>query len=148
MLIRKVPAVSAVVTPTVLNTKICEVKNKIPDFSGLVTTTVLNTKLEKLRTIYLMLVVWLRKQIIMLKCHTLKKKFTTSDYCKFTVEILDTKLKQVNLATNTDANTVSQRTNKKQEKIEKRQMFGLSYFLGKIHLVIIVFKICCLSTNI
>ena len=34
-------------------------------------------------------------------------------------EIVDTKLKQVNLATNRDLNTFSQGTNRNKEKIEK-----------------------------
>ena len=42
---RKISDVSALVSTTVLNIKICEVKNKIPDTSGLVTPTVLNTKI-------------------------------------------------------------------------------------------------------
>ena len=45
----KIPAISGLVTTTVLNTKISEVENKIPDTKGLVTTIVLNEKLVKLR---------------------------------------------------------------------------------------------------
>ena len=44
-LIKKTPDISALVTTTVLNTKIGEVENNIPNFSGLVTTVILNTKI-------------------------------------------------------------------------------------------------------
>ena len=40
------PGTSGLVTTTVLNTKISEVKNKIPDTSSLVTTTILNRKIN------------------------------------------------------------------------------------------------------
>ena len=43
MLKKKIPDVSKLVTTTVLDAKISEVKQKIPDISSLVTTTVLNT---------------------------------------------------------------------------------------------------------
>ena len=45
---KKVPDVSALVTTTVLNTKLGEIENKIPDTSNLVTTALLNKK--KLRS--------------------------------------------------------------------------------------------------
>ena len=38
---------SGLVTPTVLNTKICEVENKVADTSSLVTTTILNTRMSE-----------------------------------------------------------------------------------------------------
>ena len=43
------------------------------------------------------------------------KYFTTSDYNKPTGEILDVKVKQKNLATNSDRNTVSVLVNKNKE---------------------------------
>ena len=43
----KIPAISGLVTTTVLNTKISEVENKIPDTKGLVTTIVLNAKISE-----------------------------------------------------------------------------------------------------
>ena len=49
MLIKKIPDTSGLVTTTVLNTKISEVKNKILDTSSLVTTAFLmqnNIELE------------------------------------------------------------------------------------------------------
>ena len=59
---------------------------------------------------------------------------------------MDTKLKQLiakaNLATNSNVGTISQRANKNKEKIEKLQTFDLSYFLGKIFLVMMIFKTC------
>ena len=60
-----------------------------------------------------------------------EKYFTSSDYNKFTTETLDTKLKQANLAANSDLNTASQVANKNKEKTEKVQTFNLSYFLSK-----------------
>ena len=60
-----------------------------------------------------------------------EKYFTSSDYNKFTTETLDTKLKQANLAANSDLNTASKVANKNKEKTEKVQTFNLSYFLSK-----------------
>ena len=56
--------------------------------------------------------------------------FITSDYNNFIEEIL-AKLKQANLATNSDANAVSQCANKRKEKTEILKTFDLSYFLVK-----------------
>ena len=44
---KKLPDTSGLVTTTVLNTEISEVKNKIPDTRGLVTATVLNKKISE-----------------------------------------------------------------------------------------------------
>ena len=97
-------------TTTVFNTKIREVDNIIPDVGELVTKkTDYNAKVSEIEG----------------------KSFTTSDYNKFTSEILDTKLKQANLVTYSDPNTVSKRGNKNKEEIEKLKTFDLSYFLGK-----------------
>lgn len=52
---KKIPDISALVTTTVLNTKI-NGENKIPDTGDLVSTTVLNTKVELVKNKYLMLV--------------------------------------------------------------------------------------------
>ena len=48
--------------------------------------------------------------------------FTTSDYNKFTYEILDTKSKSENLATRSDVNAISKRASKTKET------FYLSFF--------------------
>ena len=74
-----------------------------------------------------------------------KKYFTTSDYNKFTDEIFDTKLLQhivwwteINLATNCDVNTISQRAIKnKKKKLRSKKMFDLI----KIFLKMMLFKI-------
>lgn len=47
---------------------------------------------------------------------------------------MDKKLKQINLATNSDFNAVLQQANKNKEKIQKLATFDLSYFLGKTFL--------------
>ena len=59
-------------TTTVLNTKIGEVDSKIPGVSNLVRKTDYNTKTSDIKAKY----------------------FTTSDYKKFTKEILDAKMKE------------------------------------------------------
>ena len=59
----------------------------------------------------------------MLKYQTLRQNiFTTSDYNKFTYEILDTKSKSENLATRSDVNAISKRASKTKET------FYLSFF--------------------
>lgn len=68
---------SGLVTIAALNTKVEEVKNKIPDVTGLlVNKIVYQAKISDIEGKY----------------------FTTYDYNKSTGEILDTKLKQKNLA--------------------------------------------------
>ena len=59
------------------------------------------------------------------------KHITTPEFNKFAGSIFDTKLKQANLAANSDVNAVSQCANKNKVKIEKLKTFNLSYFLGK-----------------
>ena len=67
-----------------------------------------------------MLVVWSKKTDYNANISDIKGKyFTTSSYNKFASEILDTKLKQNNLATNSDLNTVPQRAIKNEKNIEK-----------------------------
>ena len=65
----KIPDINGLVITAVLNSKIGVVKNKIPDVSDLVKKTDYDTKI-------------------------LKKYFTTADYNKFTVEILDAQITQ------------------------------------------------------
>ena len=89
MFIKKILDVSASVTTTVLNTKVGKVEIKIPDVNGLVKKTDHTAKVSDIKRDY----------------------FITSDYNKFIGEIL-AKLKQANLATNSDANAVSQCANK------------------------------------
>ena len=102
-------------TNTILNTKIGGVQKKIPGNSSLLTATILNAKAGKIQN-----------------------KFPDHDkYNKFAGSIFDTK---VNLATNSDVNTVEQCANKIKTKIEKVQMFDLSYFFSKNFSVKMVFK--------
>ena len=74
--------------------KIGEVQNKLLDTTT--TTTDLNKRLWRLKTKYQILIVWLRKQIITLKCKKLRKQcFTTSGYSKSTCKkILDANIKR------------------------------------------------------
>ena len=67
----KIPYASGLVTTTVLDTKIGEVDNKIPNVSGLVKKIDYNAKILDIDKIY----------------------FITSDYDKFTKEILGAKIK-------------------------------------------------------
>ena len=59
------------------------------------------------------------------------RHFTTSDYNKFTVEILDTKLKEKTLAKSIDLNILSELVNNNKEKIKKLKTLDLSFFLVK-----------------
>ena len=75
------PDVSGLVTTTFPNAKIGEVESKMSDTSSLQTTNILNTKTGEVES----KLVQPRKQILMLKYQTLKKKcFATSDFNKFT----------------------------------------------------------------
>ena len=64
----KIPDTSALVKKTDYDSKIADIEGKIPDISGLATKTALTT-VEKKK---LMLVIWLKKQIIILKLNKLK----------------------------------------------------------------------------
>ena len=95
---------SGLVTIAALNTKVEEVKNKIPDVTGLlVNKIVYQAKISD----------------------TEGKYFTTYDYNKSTGEILDTKLKQKNLAKHIDLNTVSELD----QKIENRKVANTWFML-------------------
>ena len=91
----QISCISGVVTTTVLNTDIREVENKIPD-TGLVTTTVLSSKIGKVES----------------KIPDHSKYITTPKFNEFAGTIFHTKLKQTNLAINSDVNAVLQRGNK------------------------------------
>ena len=95
-------------TTTVLNTKI---ENKILDVSGLVKKADHNAKILNIEA----------------KC------FTTSDCDKFKSKILETKIKQANLAANQIVTLMlfHNRANKKKENKEKLQTFDSIYFLDK-----------------
>ena len=74
-----------------------KVEKKIPDVSGLVKKRDYNAKISDIKGKY----------------------FTSSDYNKFMSEIADAKIKQTNLETNSDLNTVSQGAINNGENIEK-----------------------------
>ena len=79
----------------VLNTKICEAENKIPDVSGLATTPVLNTTIGEIQNKISNIDGLVKKLDYETKIKYIKGKyFTTSDYNKFTSNILDAEIKQ------------------------------------------------------
>ena len=80
----KIPYTSELVNINFLNTEIGEVGKKLPDISGLLKKTDYNAKISDIELKY----------------------FTASYYNRFTDKIRDTKLKEENLATNSDLNTV------------------------------------------
>ena len=103
-------------TTAALNAKIGEVENKIPGNSGLVISTFLNKKIGEVENN---------------KIPDHPKYITTSEFNEFSASRFNTKLKQGNLATNSDVDAVSQCVNKSKEKTERLQTFNLSYFVGK-----------------
>ena len=90
---KKIPDTSGLVKKTDHNTKITETEGKIPSITGLPTTTAVNAVENKIpdnsnlvkKTDY-------DAKIIDIEC----KYFTTSDYNKFTNEIIDNKVKKTN----------------------------------------------------
>ena len=114
-------------TTVVFNTKIEEVENKIHDVNGLATTAFLYTKIGEVDNKIPDFGVLVKKTDYNAKISDIEKKyFTTSDYNKFTSEILDAKikLKVATLATRAELKA-------EQDKIVKLQTHDLSYFLGK-----------------
>ena len=122
-------------TTNVFNTKIKEVGNKILYLSGLVNKIDYDAKILEIE----------------------EKYFTTFDYNKFTIDILDAKInpKQLvyksntsNVAKNSDFNiklqTLATKAELKSEqgKIMKLQAFIQVIFMVKILLVMMVLKIC------
>ena len=69
---KKISDTSDLVTATVLNTKISEVKNKIPNKSGLVIATALNTKISEVES----------------KIPNHDKYITTPEFSKLTAKML------------------------------------------------------------
>ena len=72
--------VSGLVTTTILNIKISEIENKIPNISDLIKKEDQHAEISDIE----------------------EKYFTTSDYNKFTSEILDAKIKQKELVIKSD----------------------------------------------
>ena len=85
-MIKQIPDTSALVTTTVLNTKINEVDNKIPNTSGLVTATALNIKISEAEN----------------KLSSHDKYITTPEFNTLTAENFTITSKQANLVTKTD----------------------------------------------
>ena len=111
-------------TATVLNTKISEVEIKVPNDSGLVKKADYGDKISDIEG----------------------RILTTSDYDKFTSDILDAKIKQKelvnksdisNLVTNSEFDTelrtlpTKAKLKEEQDKIVKQQTHDVSHFLGK-----------------
>ena len=85
--------VSGLVATTVLNTIISEVGNKIPSVSGLVTTVLLDTKIKEIENKIPVVSGLIRKTDYSAKVSGIKTKYyTTTNYNKFTSEILDAKI--------------------------------------------------------
>ena len=135
ILIKKIPDVSGLVTTTVLNTKISEVKNKIPIVSDLVKKTNYDSKILEMDGKYI----------------------TTSDYDKFKSDILDAEIKQKELVNISDISDLITNSNlyvklatlatkaalkAEQGKIVKLQTHDLYYFPGKNFSVRMVLKAC------
>ena len=77
-------------TTTILNTKIIKVENNIPDTSGLMNLAVLNISIGEVENKIPNAIGLVKKTDYKAKIpETEKKLFTTSDYNKFTSEILD-----------------------------------------------------------
>ena len=110
----KTPVVSDLMTTTFLNAKTGKAEDKIPDAIGIVTTNFFNTKIGEVEN----------------EIPNHNKYITTSEFNTFTSKIYDMKLKQANLAVDSDQNAVLQRGNKDKEKMEKLQKFDLSHFLS------------------
>ena len=132
--------VSGLVTTTVSNIKISEVKNKIPLVSNLVKKTEFHAKILEIEGKYL----------------------TNSDSNKFTSDILDLNIKQKNLINksdililvkNSDLNTkfsslaTKAEVKAEQDEIVKLQVFDRSYFHGHIFFMMMVLKYVYLSAN-
>ena len=132
--------VSDLVTTTVSNTKISEVKNKIPVVSNLVKKIEFQAKPLEIEGKYL----------------------SNSGYNKFASDILVLNIKQkklihksdiLNLVKNSDLNTkflslaIKAKLKAEQDEIAKLQVFDRSYFHGHIYFMMMVFKNVYLSAN-
>ena len=112
---KKVLDVSALVTATLLYTKIGGIKNRTPDTSGLVTITVFNTKIGEAENKIPDVSVLVKKMDYNTKVSDIEGKyFSTPDNNKFTRKIFETKIKEKglvdkssisNLLKNSDLNT-------------------------------------------
>ena len=86
------------------NDKIKDIEDKIPDITNLATNTTLNTKINEVKN-EIPLKKEQKKQIMMQKYHKMGSKyFTTSDFNKFTSNILGEKITQKNAVNKNDFN--------------------------------------------
>ena len=131
-------------TTTVFNTKIGEVENKLPDTNKLLTTALLNAKPGEVDNKFSDVSKSVKKADYDGKVtDIIGKYFTTADYNKFTSNILDTKIKQkklvsesnvFNLVNDSNLNTklatlaTKAELKAKQDKIVKLQTQELSHF--------------------
>ena len=122
---KKVPDVSALVTTTVLNTKVGEIENKIPDTSNLVTTAVLNKKNWQVDN----------------KISDQAKCITTLEFNKFARPVFDTKVKQAHLATYRMLMLFCNAVTKIKRKKNFKNLIEV-IFLVKNLLVMMIFKMC------
>ena len=119
---------SALVTNTVLNTKISEVENQVPNTSNLVTTNVLHIKISEVGN----------------KISDNSKYITTQEFNKLTTEYFAARLKQTDLVNKTDfdnkLNSFNRRiTSNKAKHLEGQKKLDslitkyYNFFLGKIY---------------
>ena len=119
---------SALVTATILNTKISEVENKIPNTSSLVTKIVLNRKISEVQN----------------KIPNHDKYITSPEFNKLLAENFTARLKQANLVTKIDFDKKltsfnGKITSNKTKSLEvQRKLNSLiakdyNFFLGKIY---------------
>ena len=127
----KILDTSNLVTTTVLGKNIKEVEDKTLDVNGLVTAFAFNDKLKNLR-----------KKI------DHDKYVTTPKFNKFCGTLFNEQLKEANLATESDLDTVLQCANKDEEKKQENFICLMTViFLARIFLMMVIFKIY-FSTNI
>ena len=114
-MLKKIPDVSDLLTSSSIDTNNGEVENKISDMSSLVTSDVLNIKTGEVQIKMQDTSCLINKTDFIAKILNIEKKyFTTSDYNRFTKEILNVKIEEKglldksnisNLAENSDLNT-------------------------------------------
>ena len=106
--------ISGLVTTTVLNSKISEVKIKIPDTSSLVTSTVFNTKISEVENKIPSFSGLVKKIDYDAKIKDVEGKyFSTANYNKFESDIFDVKIKQKELVNKSDIDKKLININKK-----------------------------------
>ena len=97
-------------TTTTLNTKIGEFVNKIPEVGGLVNTTVLNAKIGEVEN-KICHIIYLFKKTDSRTSDTEARCFNTSDYNKFTSEIVEKIMKEKGLVYKSSISNLVQNCN-------------------------------------